>query len=265
MSHLVQLQRALQAHVVDGELAIADAIDSSIEVSAATRLKIYSDAYRLRLIDALKANHPVLAQLVGETQFARLAQEYLAIHPSRHYSIRWFGHLLAEFLRDFPDYRNQPWLAELAAWEWKIATAFDATDAAILTAERLANVAPDEWPDLRFTLHPSVQRITLGSNIVAIVQAKDREEPLPAPANQARAEWLIWRQDLVVQYRPLDSIETAAIDAINNGATFSEMCEAIAEHSDDDDQVPLVAAGFLKQWIANQCVAETQVRLAGAV
>jgi hypothetical protein len=255
MSCLAQLQRALQANVVNGELAIADAIDSSAEISAATRLAIYSDAYRLRLIEALQANYPILAQFVGDDAFSRMAQEYLAIYPSRHYSVRWFGHRLAEFLSEFPDYRDQVWLNEIATWEWKIATAFDAQDADVLTADDLATLSPDAWPELRFEFHSSAQRVALKTNAAAIVKASTNGDPLPTGTSQAaRTEWLIWRQDLTVQYRSLETTEAAALDVLKSGATFGAMCETIANRSKDEEQVPLFAAGFLQRWIADQCL-----------
>lgn len=257
MSNLARLQRDLQAHVIEGEDAIASAIDSTNDIPAATRLKIYFDAYRLRLIEALEANFPVLAKWLGEEQFSRMTQEYLANHPSRHFSIRWFGHRLPEFLRAFTDYRDQPWLAELAEWEWKISTAFDAADDTPLSAEDIAQVAPDAWADLRFALHPSVQRISLTTNVVAAMKAHAGDEAFPSPALlDSHGEWLIWRQDLTVQYRSLDAVETAALDAIAAGATFGEMCETIARLS-DDESAPLRAATFLKAWLGDQLLTAT--------
>src|SRR5262245_60134591 len=72
MSSIAALERGLQAHILDGDQAIALGIDSSEQVSAATRLKIYSDAYRLRLIEALQANFPIIEQLLGPDEFGRL-------------------------------------------------------------------------------------------------------------------------------------------------------------------------------------------------
>jgi hypothetical protein len=114
----------------------------------------------------------------------------------------------------------------------------------VLTVERLADIAPNAWSDLRFTLHPSVQRVALTTNVVAIAKAAADGLSLPRPATQARTEWLIWRQDLEVQYRSLDALETAAMDALIAGATFGEMCET------------LIAAGLLKRWIVDQCLAD---------
>jgi hypothetical protein len=241
--------------VIDSDGAIADAIDAAADIPAATRLGIYSDAYRLRLIEALQANYPLLAQLIGEHAFSRLAQLYLAVEPSRHYSIRWFGHRLADFLRAHPDYRKQPWLPELAMWEWTVAAAFDAADATVLTAEQLGAITPDAWPDMRFVFHPSAQRVALTTNVVDIAKAAADNLSLPRPATHVRTEWLVWRQDLTVQYRSLDANEAAAIDAAVAGGTFGDLCELLVARDADEDQVPLIAAGYLKQWIFNHCLS----------
>lgn len=252
MSNLARLQRDLQAHVIESDDVIISAIDSTGDIPAATRLKIYSDAYRLRLIEALEANYPVLAKLLGDEAFGRMTQEYLAIHPSRHFSIRWFGHRLPEFLREFADYSDKPWLAELAEWEWKIAAAFDAADATPLSVDDIAQVTPDNWAELRFTLHPSVQRVSLSTNVVTIVKSAADDIALPSPAPlDANVNWLIWRNSLAVQYRSLEPAEAAALDAIATGATFGGMCEAIA-HLVDEEAAPLMAATFLKNWLGDQ-------------
>lgn len=244
------LQRALQAHIVNGDAVIAGLIDND-GVPAETRLKIYADAYRLRLIDALQANYPALAKLMGEGAFARLAQLYLSVHPSQHYSIRWFGHRLADFLREYPEYRD-PRLTELAAFEWSIAAAFDAADAMPIAIESLATVAPESWPTLRFEFHPSVQRQSLTTNAVAVIKAVDDTIEIPESA-LSHTQWLIWRQQLTPQYRSLNALEAVALDAALQGKNFGVLCETLAEHM-DADSVPLTAAGFLKQWIVDECI-----------
>jgi hypothetical protein len=251
---LAKLQRDLQVHLLEGDDAIETAIDSTENVSAATRLQIYFDAYRLRLIEALQANYPVLAKLLVEDEFSNVSQRYLLTNPSHHYSIRWFGHNLAQFLSEESDFSDQPWLAELAEWEWKIAAAFDASDANILSVDELATVAPERWPTLGFAFHPSLRRIGLTTNVVSIVKAESKGEPLPSPARiDVRSEWLIWRNSLDVQYRPLDSAESAALDAALRGAAFGEICEIVSEHC-DADAAPLRAASLLKQWLVDGCV-----------
>ena len=56
--------------------------------SAQRRFDIYVNAYRTRLIDALRANYPVLHRALGDDAFESLAQAYIAAHPSSCTNIR---------------------------------------------------------------------------------------------------------------------------------------------------------------------------------
>ena len=247
MSALAQLQRDLQHHVLSGDAAITAAVNGTPAVPAATRLAVYSNAYRIRLADALGANMPHLRELLGDEEFSAVAARYIDEHPSQFASIRWFGDCLAQELAR--SHADQPWFAELARWEWALAASFDSQDAPTVGIESLAAVAPDAWGELRLEFHPSVQQLELASNAQALFKAMSDEQPAPEPALLERPQpWLLWRQDLKTQYRSLDAAETAALAVVRSGGTFGEMCEALCEWH-DADEVPLVAAGMLKRWI----------------
>lgn len=247
MSALAQLQRDLQRHVIDGDAAIADAVKGTTAVPAATRLAVYSNAYRIRLADALGDNMPHLRELLGEDEFGAVAARYIEAHPSQFASIRWFGDRLAHELER--SHREQPWVAELARWEWALAASFDAQDAPTVGIEALATVAPGDWGELRLEFHPSVQQLELHTNAQALFKALADEQSAPEPAIlQHPQSWLLWRQDLKTQYRSLEPAETAALATVRHGGSFGEMCEALCEWH-DADEVPLVAAGMLKRWI----------------
>jgi hypothetical protein len=256
MSALAGLQRDLQRHVLDGDVAIAQAVNSTPAVPAATRLAVYSNAYRIRLADALEANMPHLRELLGDEEFGAVAGRYIDAHPSQFASIRWFGDRLAQELEH--SHAAQPWVAELARWEWALAASFDAEDAAALGIESLGSVAPGDWGELRLEFHPSVQLLELRSNAQALFKALSENQPAPQPAILERPQpWLLWRQDLKTQYRSLEPAETAALEVMRGGGSFGEMCEALCEWH-EADEVPLVAAGMLKRWI----VEELLIRLA---
>jgi hypothetical protein len=250
MSTLAGLQRDLQRHVMTGDAAIRGEIKDSATVPAETRLAVYSNAYRVRLADALAANMPRLKQLLGDEQFDAVAAEYVDTHPSRFASIRWFGDQLADVLAD--SHPSQPWIAELARWEWALAASFDASDATAVGVEALAAVAPGDWADLRLQFHPSVQYLELATNAQALFKALSEEQHPPQPALLAKPQpWLLWRQDLKTQYRSLDPAESAALRTMRDGGTFGAMCEALCEWH-DADEVPLIAAGMLKRWIVEE-------------
>ncbi|MBB6094482.1 hypothetical protein HNQ60_003369 [Povalibacter uvarum] len=247
---LAQLQRAFQRHLLDADATIASAIASSERVPAGTRLGIYADAYRLRLIDALAANYPRLQQLLGTEAFGELAQTYLREHPSKNTSVRWFGDQLAGHLVD--RHGDQPALAELAAWEWAIANAFDAADTPPLTEDDLSRIEPDQWPTLRFRLHSSARLLSLSTNAPALFKTLSVDEIPPAPESSDRPHsWLIWRQDLAPHYRPVAEEESALLQRLVAGATFEALCELLCEWHEAED-VPARAAIALKGWIREQ-------------
>jgi hypothetical protein len=249
---LAILQRDFQRHVMHGDDVIVSAVTGTPRVPSTVRLGIYSEAYKLRLTDALASTLPRLQQLMGKDQFAGLASDYIDIRPSQFPSIRWFGGELPALLeRLFPE---QPWLGELAAWEWAIAAAFDAADADPIGIEALAAVAPDSWPALQFEFHPSVQLVPMRTNAPVLFKtlAEDGVPP-ECMALDAAQPWLIWREALKTQYRSLAADEAAALESMRAGGTFETLCDTLCAWH-EPEAVPMQAAGMLKRWVVEQMI-----------
>ena len=257
LPHLAELQRRFQRHLMGGDAEVARVVVDSERVPVATRLKVYSDAYRVRLIEALGSNYPRLEQLIGKEAFAEVALRYLDRHPSTNRSVRWFGHRLPEMLREM--HTAEPWFADLASLEWMLAGAFDAPNDDVASVEALSQIPPDRWSNLRFELHASTQHLVLESNAPTLFKALSAEQP----ADEARLldkpqRWLIWRQDLTPQYRSIGASEAAALDTIVAGGTFADVCEVLCDwHA--EDQVPLAAAGLLKSWMSDGLIARLRL------
>ena len=81
------------------QLAFKRAVEHG-EGAAAVRglLRIYEQAYGARLTAALRDNFGVLPTVLGDDAFDALAHAYIAAHPSRRPSIRWFGDALPAFM-----------------------------------------------------------------------------------------------------------------------------------------------------------------------
>jgi len=165
-----------------------------------------------------------------------------------HRSLRWYGAELSEFLGQCPPYAEQPILAELALLEWTLAEVFDAADADPTPRAALSAVDAAAWSGLQFEFHPSLRRLHLQWNTVAAWQAMSREETPPDPVcAEHPVPWLLWRQNLQNYFRSMAADEAAALDSALRGATFGEICEALAEWL-PDDEIPLRAATLLGTW-----------------
>jgi len=219
-------------------------------------LGVYQHAYMARLIGALRDNFGVLPQVMGDEAFDALAAEYVAAHPSRHPSIRWFGDGLPAFMQANEALVPHPALADLARMEWGLRGAFDAADGAAIDASALAGVAPEQWAGLRFTLLPSVQLLAMQWAVepvwkaMQVVDSDSAEEPdLPEPQAHEHA-LLIWRQGLENRWRSIDLTHAALLRAVMDGRSFSELCELAAEQA-GADQAAAVAVGALQVWLAD--------------
>lgn len=256
MSALAELQRELQASVLRGVRAPAalGAIIATPAADAAERLDVYVHAYRARLLEVLGNDYPGLRALAGAEEFEHLGHDYIEATPSAHANVRWYGDKLADFLRTAAPWTQQPALAAMAAFEWAIGLAFDAAAQDVVDATAVAAVAPQAWPTMCLQLHASLQRLALAWNVPAIRRAVDHDEALPALAAWTLAQsWVVWRRDLTVRYRHLAEDEAAALDAIEGGASFAEVCETLcAFHS--IDAIAQRAVGFFRQWIEDQWV-----------
>lgn len=263
MSTLVELQRALQRHVLDAGNADAAMearafVTADTRASAQRRLGVYAHAYRARLREVLAKDHPGLRALAGEETFGAIAHDYIAATPSQHPNARWYGARLASFLREDSRWNVHPEFSDMATLDWAFGLAFDAADTRSVTFDELAAVAPPDWPALRFALHPSLQRLSFTHNVAAIRRALDHGEALPPlerfEAPQPRA---VWRHDFSVRHRRLADEEAVLLAKLADGASFADLCEALAA-SHAPDAVALQAATLLRTWVADGWIASAR-------
>lgn len=251
---LAELQRHFQAAILSAAGSAPNFIAAASAREAESRLRIYREAYRLRLAGALAADYPALQALLGTETFADLAYAYVESRPPRHYSIRWAGAGLAEFLGERPD------LADLAAFEWALSEAFDAEDVPPTDAAMLSAIPAGQWPGLRLSFHPSLRCVVLNHNAAELWQAVQEGKSLLAlvPETEAR-DWLVWRHGLAVYYRPLGSREAWALDAVSHDTVFADWCEGLTLGLDEASDAAGIAAGFLRRWLDDGLIVEASV------
>ncbi|STQ89631.1 HvfC/BufC N-terminal domain-containing protein [Iodobacter fluviatilis] len=239
-------QRDLQASILTASDQIRQPLNQG-SISREREIAVYADGYFLRLAEALQSNYPALFQILGDDDFYSLARAYLAAHPSSQPSIRWFGDQLATFLAQALPYASVPIFAELAAFEWALRHTVDAADAPLLTLEDLQAIPTGDWGQLCFKLHPSLSILSLQWNAPKVWQALMAEDAPPEPQRLPQP-CLVWRKpDLTLHWRSAKPPEVHALNLLASGANFSSVCEALM--SEDINDVPLRAAGFLRTWI----------------
>lgn len=262
MSQLSQLQHQFQAHVMHAEQdAQAPAwVSASGRADPSFQLSVYTHAYRSRLREALAEDYPAVNMAVGDDSFTELLNAYIENFPSHYFSLREFGQDFSSFLAQHPIQHEQPWLAELASFEWTLRSAFDAADATRISEQDMSALAPEDWPTMRFVAHPSVRFCHASWNIAEIWKCMTADPVVEITAKPEPAHvWLIWRDEqMITRFRSMDRDEEHALACLSAGGNFDEVCQSLITFH-DEDSVPLRAAGLLKNWIGQRLLSELLV------
>ncbi len=256
LQNLSQLQNYFQDYLHQGKNNIQQYIVDTQKVSAESRLTIYSDAYRLRLLEALTDTYPTMLKYLGESSFTELATAYIDAHPSTYKSIRWFGDSLANFLSQGAQYQPLPFLIELAQLEWTLTLVFDAADSPIFNLQDMANIPMESWENMVLKTHPSVHLLNFSWNVVEYWRSIETKTELPEPVhNSFPIAWVLWRKELQSQSCALTQDEGWVINALLNNLTFGECCEGLCQWV-DPEAAPVRAAALLKTLILNELISD---------
>ena len=260
MNQLEKLQHTFQDYVLKPDSSVSQKwVSAKGKAAPEVQLSIYSYAYHARLTEVLENDFPAVLVAIGEGYFNELTTNYIKAHPSKFFSLRDFGSGFANFINDLiqqqSKWQEMPWLYELTLFEWSLGQAFDAADDNIFAEQDMATVAPEAWPELKFTLHSSVQRLNLEWNIIEMWQALTAETPVEVSATKdVSSPWLVWRENLSTHFRSMEVDEQIAFDELKQGGSFTDICESLASII-DEDEVPMHAASLLKGWISQSLIS----------
>ena len=206
-----------------------------------TRIRVYADAYYLRLRDVLRADFPRVDAMLGPVQFDDVVRDYLEAFPSEHPSVRHLGRTLGEFFRRRSDMSKC--LADLAELEWARVEVFDAPDAECATIDDFVSISADAWPAIRFSPIPAMRTLLAR---YPVHQLWSGSRSLDVSASETRLR--VWRvSDWRILHAPMDERESAALRKLISDVPFAAICEAFADlHELEAAQN---ATALLTRWI----------------
>lgn len=256
---LQALQQQMMNYLINDELSdrepnIAQQVEEHGGISRDARLHIYKNAYQMRLKETIDNDHQLLGLYLGDDLFDQMVDGYIKAYPSNNTSLRNFADLLPKFLANHTLFSNYPLIAELAHFERLLMVAFDAADSERFTRELLLEIPHEQWPDLVFRFHPSVQLTHFNFNTVETWQAL-KQEQAPASATQLMSTWLLWRnKERLTQFRSISQQEQGLINMMLQGHNFADLCDALLSQTPEED-VSQLALNYLLTWIDDGILA----------
>ena len=155
-------------------------------------MRVYRNTVLSGCVDALRANFPVVAQLLGEEMFEAVAVEHASECPPRHPVLALYGARFPDWLRQQSWLHDVPYLFEVARIERLHIEALFAADEE--SADMNAFKDGADWQTLHLRLHPATRFDWLSAPAMSIWLAH-RE------ANVGELEFE-WRAEGVLFTRP---------------------------------------------------------------
>jgi hypothetical protein len=230
------------------------------------RLQIYNRQYWFRVLDGIYEDFPGLRAALGEAAFMRLAEAYLAKHPSTSFSMRNLGKALERFIRSHPKYagRRLALALDMVRLEWAQIEAFDNETLPALTSDDFLDTPLHR---LRVKLQPHVMLISADYPVDHLVLAAKRADSgmrgeasnaveeetdhaaqpaIPLPKREPIA-LAVHRHDNMVYFKRLEPEAFAIVRALRDGATVTAACEKALRRAD-----PAIDwAAKVRDWFSN--------------
>ncbi len=173
---------------------------------------------------ALGAAYPVLAQLLGEDNFAALARHFwLSAPPERGDLAQWGGELPA-FVEAAPQLAEEPFLGDVARVEWALHRAASAADV-VPEPSSFAWLASMDVGEISLQLAAGVWLLESPYPAASLVNAHREMEPdLATAAERLQAgvgEYvLVWRQGFRPRVTAVAAAEAVLLQALLQGASL---------------------------------------------
>lgn len=218
------------------------------------RLGVYAGGYLARIHEGLKEVYEAVYQVLGEEKFWKISETYAERYPSKDYNLTWVGRHLPELLHEMP-IRNQPFLEDLARFEWLISSSFHAFDDRPFDRQELAQIPLEEWENARLIFQSSVFLYFSPWPILDLW--KDRKKlgtDIVVP--EKRQYILIGRKGTQVRCELLEKQQYRMLEGLLCGETLGKVCEALSQESGHWD-IPV--ADWFSRWVQDGLIAQCQI------
>lgn len=251
---LAARQQEFMAHVLDDERALP----GGWTARHAAGMDIYRNAYRARLVDALRDTYERTATYVGEDTFRQAAAHHVITHPPHSWTLDAAGDGFPDTLAEL--FAEDPEVAELGWLEWAMHEAFVAADAKVLDPASFGDATSlfqeEDWAAMRLTFLPDTVQRPVQHDTGKLWRAIHDEDggAVEYRLDEALA-LVVWRENLKPVFMQVDAAEGRAMGMMLSGASYGDMCAELVDML-GEEQAAAKAGAMLGRWLHNGLIAD---------
>jgi hypothetical protein len=242
--------------------AAARHIRPSSALSAVDRIEIYRVQFWLRHTASLLEDFPGVAGILGQADWERLSESYLAQYPCRSFSLRDLGKQFAEHVARQDGLPHQALCHDMARLEWAYVEIFDAAELPPVDAAKLLQLSEHAWQAASFVFTPALRLLGVDYPVVelrrALCSESDESVPIPEPDPQLL---LLYRgADRTVHQQQIPAVAFALLERLLRGQGLAPACEQLVEEDPSSAAVLEADVGsWFAEWGRLQLIADVRV------
>lgn len=194
--------------LLDSDAAQAHDLDPDIAALAGQpAFAVYRNTVIKGCVDALHANYPVVARLVGDEWFGAAAAIYARGNLPTHPALVHYGAGFADFLAEFAPAAELPYLPGVARLDRFWTEAHTARDEPCIAASVLRRVRADELPRVSLRPHASARWAWFDALPIFTIWRRNRTE------GSVDTTEFAWRGEGALVLRPQGDVVWSSLDA----------------------------------------------------
>lgn len=211
-------------------------------LTAQPAFAVYRNTVMKGCIDALRANYPAIARLVGEEWFRAAAAIYVRETLPRQPMLLEYGADYADFLARFEPAAELPYLPGVARLDRCWTEAHAAADEPVLGGGDIAALASANYFRIRLQPHAAARWAWSGNAPAFTIWSRNRAaDPVDNDFEWLPEGALITRPQDSVQWVALDRAGCGFLDACAAGGTVAEATRAALDVDSAADMSQLIA------------------------
>jgi hypothetical protein len=219
------------------------------------QLEIYRVQFWLRHTTSLVEDFPGVGGILGQEEWQRLVESYLARHPPVTWTLRDLGRHFPEHIAQAPDLPQRDLCHDMARLEWAYIELFDAAEVAPFDPSVLATLPPEALERARFDFNPALSLARFDYPVADLRRAlldhtHARGDGVPTPDMQPERQVLYRGANRRLYHHPVSEAAFVLLERLVQGRSLIEACEDTLEHlPHSGEELASGVGGWFQDWV----------------
>lgn len=221
-------------------------------ITVANRLEIYAEAYFSRIVESMESDFPATAKILGEIDFQRLVANYLKEYPSSTPNVGEVGKKLSDFVVNYEELKEKPFIRDLIELEWLFVEAFYSDEPGeVFDFTRLSYLTHEEIASHSVSIHPSIRIFKSTWPLESLWKLRDKESTADfeeIKKSEKEEYYLLYRNKGFIEFEKMEYEKGIILSLLRDGLSLAEVIDRLPPVGSEEASDNLT--NWFNEWVA---------------